>query len=107
MYLLYFLWFGIPCLFILLLIFTKLEMWSGKKHAFHPKDLISQIIFLTIAGILGYLTDKHLLPGVIPTLEGIGIPSTFTRIAAYPVLLFLLSMVYGPSKIIRIENSRR
>lgn len=106
MYLLYLLWFGIPSIYLLLLILTKLEIWSGKKHAFHPKDLLSQIIFLSIAGVASYLFDEHLLPSFLPHLEAIGIPSFFTRIAAYPIILFLLSIVYGPSRIIRIENSR-
>jgi hypothetical protein len=106
MYFLYLLWFGIPSIFLLLLILTELEILSGRKHIFHPKDLFSQLIFLSLAGIIGYLVDKHLIFKVIPFLEGLGIPPLFSRVAAYPIILFLLSLVYGPSKLIRIENRR-
>lgn len=100
------LWVGIPLIFLLLFLWNKLEELSGKKRSFHTGDMWSQIVFLSICGIISWLIDKNVLVPLIPTLEQWGVPVGMTRIGAYFLVMILIGLIYGPSKTLRVGEEK-
>lgn len=105
-FLLFSLWVGIPLIFLLLLVWNKLEEMSGKKRSFHYHDMMSQFIFLCICGVVSWLIDTYLLSPRIDQVSAFGLPPGLVRIAAYFLVLIAIGSAYGPSKTLRVGEEK-
>lgn len=105
--LLYFIWFGIPVLFILLALWAKLEQMSGKSRRENPGDFFKQGLFVLGCAGVSLLVDLYLLPrldeGILPSW----LPLLFFRIILFPAVLYIAALIIGPTKDIRIDKAPR
>lgn len=103
---LYSLWIGIPLIFLLLLVWNKLEEMSGKKRSFHYHDMMSQLIFLCVCGAVSWLIDTYLLMPKIEIVTEFGLPKGLVRIGVYFLVLIAIGTIYGPSKTLRVGEEK-
>ncbi|MCO6432580.1 MAG: hypothetical protein J5J00_17140 [Deltaproteobacteria bacterium] len=100
-------WLLLPLFFILMALWSKLEMMSGRPRRDHPSDILNQAIFVLFAVIVCILLDKYVLTSVYESVVPDWIPLGLLRFLLLPAVLLAAAMAFGPSNDIRITQAPR
>ncbi len=105
--LLYIIWFGMPVFFFLIGLWAQLEEWGKKSRKEKPGDFFRQGLFVLAAAVLCLLLDQYVLSEITEEDLPWWIPLLFIQIVLFPIVIYLLALIVGPSKPVRIEKAFR
>ena len=101
----YIIWCAIPIFFFGLALWGKLEVMSGQVKKDNPADLLRQGGFVALCVAAAIAIDQYLLPQLYTSFSPTWIPYGFYQLVLLPFLLYLGSVVIGPSTDIRIAKA--
>ena len=101
----YVIWCLVPTFFFGLALWAKLENVSGQTRKDNPGDLFRQGGFVALCVGVAILLDQYLLPDLYSKFSPDWIPYGFYQLVLLPFILYLASMIIGPSTDIRISKA--
>lgn len=105
-YVLYGIWLLFPLFYFGLALYAKLERISGTTHRSDIKDNVRQGFFVLICVVIAYFADRSALQYIATNVFMDMLPLGFFRVMIFPVILYLMAMIVGPSKEIKITKTR-
>ncbi len=101
----YIVWIGLPAIFFLLALWSKLEEMSGLPKKDRPDELFKQGGFLLLCSLVAILFDYYLLDSIYEQFSPDWIPKGFYLLILLPVILLIAAKIVGPSKDILISKA--
>lgn len=103
---LYVLWWLCPISFFGFALWSKLEQMShkGAKPAERVAPYLRQAVFLTAAAGISTIIDKYFLEELLTPILPDFFPFELAQIVLFPLVLWLLAMLVGGTKPVKIEK---
>jgi hypothetical protein len=100
----YAVWLGIPLIFFLLALWSKLEALSGRQIKDRPDDISRQGIFLLFCALIAIGIDYYLLDAFYANFSPDWIPLGFYKVVLLPIVFVIAGKIIGPTKDIMISK---
>ena len=103
----YAIWILIPCIYLFLGVWGKVEQLTKSSIKQNPNDFFRQGAFVTICVAIAFAVDKHLLQDFIDiTLQGF-LPLELAQVLLLPLIFVIAASIWGPTKKQRISAAPR
>ncbi len=103
---LHIIWFSLPALYVLIALWTKLEMLSGKSMRGDIRGYLKQALFLLICALVALGIETYFLEDFVSSYLDPIVPIDLARIILLPIILLASAMLLGGSKPIKLQSNR-
>lgn len=103
---LYFIWFGVPTVFMVMALFSQLEIWSGKAHRGEAGSSFRQGLFVLLCSFSSFFIDQYFLEDLVTTFLDPFVPLILAQIILFPIILFLAAKLVGGTKPLQIQSKK-